>query len=679
MRRLGLFAAVFTLTAHAAATEYFVAPDGKDDNPGTEAAPFLTFQKGLEPLQNGDTLTIREGTYRLMDGASGAQFNRPDGTAESHITIQAYPGEKPTFLGSLSTEGMTWESQSGGLYRLDASFLPNDPTGLFTGETRIEHVMKTVNGTRSHADVADLANPGEWTKADASGAGCPKDNTGCYIYMLPPSGMDPNAEVFELSQRKLDLRAGHAVSWSFAGCRSCTRRTRPSPWKRGEGQTIEDNILAHNSNGNDNSYSIFVSYGGGAIIRNNVAYDSKYWGGFSNSKGITLMDMDPDNPSLIENNEVYDIVGQGITSKDGVGNIVVRGNYVHDVGVCIQPASRRCHWKNPNCATTDPENYPGGGWTIQENAMVGCGVGVGFSSGEQNEDNRIFNNVFYECDSGVDVMLAHPGTLIANNIFAKTTRGVFLDHGGSGQQATFDDFLPVFSAHHNAFFGNTDDYLLGPIGPAPAARVPASPWPTSSKPTPSKTARCPATPCSSTQRTQTSICRTPLLPRTPATAVCTPRPTVDMGMYPLGGSSTGGTGGAVGSRRRRLRHRGQRRHGGRPAAAVARPRRLRAKTTAAAAAAAPHADPGARRCRSWHCWAPSPSAAGGMLRAVVDDVLTAASQRYEPEAQSNCALRPSSGRGPRRGQDLRPERRRTGPHPAGPERGLHLSPRRPGG
>jgi len=461
MRALLTPLAVLSLASPALATEYFVAPTGADTNPGTETQPFLTFQQGLTVLQNGDTLTIRAGTYRLMDGPAGAQLSVPGGTPQSHIVIRAHAGEKVTFLGSLSTEGKTWETQSGGLYRLDASYLPKDPTGLFTGGTRIEHVMKTVNGTRSHADIVDLKNPGEWTKADASGAGCPDANTGCYIYLLPPTGTDPNAAVFELSQRKL-IFALNTSYLEIRGLEILYTQDAAITLEGGEGQLIEDNILAHNSNGNDNAYSIFVSYGGGATVRNNVAFDSKYWGGFSNSKGITLMDMDPTQPSLIEGNEVYDIVGQGITSKDGVGNIVVRGNYVHDVGVCIQPASRRCHWTKPSCATTDTENYPGGGWTIQENAMVRCGVGVGFSSGEQNEDNRIFNNVFYDCDSGVDVVLAHPGTLIVNNIFAESTRGVFLDHGNSGTPATFAEFLPVFTAHHNAFFQNENDYLLRP-------------------------------------------------------------------------------------------------------------------------------------------------------------------------------------------------------------------------
>jgi MYXO-CTERM domain-containing protein len=461
MRSVVALLFVLLFAAPAAAAEFFVAPSGSDSNPGSQAAPFASFQKGLEAVQNGDTLTIRAGTYRLTDNPGSTKLYRPDATPSSHVTIRAYPGEKVTFLGSRSTEGKTWEARSGGLYRLDASFLPNDPTGLFTGDTRIEHVMKTVSGTRSHADIVDLKNPGEWTKADDSGAGCSKDNAGCYIYMLPPAGMDPNQKVFELSQQHFIYALGTSYL-EIRGLEILYTQNTAISIEGGQGQLIENNVLGHNSNGNDNSYSIFVSYGAGVTIRNNRAFDSKYWGGFSNSKGITLMDMDPTDPSLVEGNEVYDIVGQGITTKDGVANVVVRGNYVHDVGVCVQPASRRCHWKKPNCATSDPENYPGGGWTIKENALVRCGVGVGFASGDQNENNRIFNNVFFDCDSGVDVTLAHPGTLIANNIFTGNTRGVFLDHGASGSKATFADFLPVFTAHDNDFSGNDNDYLLRP-------------------------------------------------------------------------------------------------------------------------------------------------------------------------------------------------------------------------
>ena len=52
----------------------------------------------------------------------------------------------------------------------------------------------------------------EDAKADATGAGCSNENGGCYIYLRPPTGVDPNEQVFELSQRKLFFAlAGEAI------------------------------------------------------------------------------------------------------------------------------------------------------------------------------------------------------------------------------------------------------------------------------------------------------------------------------------------------------------------------------------------------------------------------------------------------------------------------------------
>ncbi len=73
----------------ATPTHYYVATNGSDNNPGTEARPFRTLAKGVRVLRAGDTLYIREGTYHeeIVVSASG--------TADSPITLSAYPGEHP--------------------------------------------------------------------------------------------------------------------------------------------------------------------------------------------------------------------------------------------------------------------------------------------------------------------------------------------------------------------------------------------------------------------------------------------------------------------------------------------------------------------------------------------------------------------------------------------------------
>ena len=90
----------------AQSTTYYVAPGGKDSNPGTVLYPWRTIQKAANTLVAGDTVYIRAGTYpeRVVPQNSGS--------AGSVITYAAYPGETVTIDGS----GVT---------------LPDDLEGLF--------------------------------------------------------------------------------------------------------------------------------------------------------------------------------------------------------------------------------------------------------------------------------------------------------------------------------------------------------------------------------------------------------------------------------------------------------------------------------------------------------------------------------------------------------------------
>ena len=71
-----------------AAAEYFIAPNGKDSNPGTAKSPWGTMDYAIAKLAPGDTLTFLPGRYtgNLIPVRSGAQ-NAP-------ITFRASkPGE----------------------------------------------------------------------------------------------------------------------------------------------------------------------------------------------------------------------------------------------------------------------------------------------------------------------------------------------------------------------------------------------------------------------------------------------------------------------------------------------------------------------------------------------------------------------------------------------------------
>jgi parallel beta-helix repeat protein len=86
----------------ATAATYYVATTGNNDNPGTQAQPFRTIQKGLDTLRAGDTLYLRGGKYN-----EGIRHSKkqpvPSGTSWTNpVTIAGYPGENVTLRGGVS-------------------------------------------------------------------------------------------------------------------------------------------------------------------------------------------------------------------------------------------------------------------------------------------------------------------------------------------------------------------------------------------------------------------------------------------------------------------------------------------------------------------------------------------------------------------------------------------------
>jgi hypothetical protein len=81
------------------ADSYYVAKSGSDSNPGTEAQPWLTIQKAASTLVAGDTVYVRQGTYkeRVVPAHSGDPDN--------WITYRISPGETVIIDGTgISTE-----------------------------------------------------------------------------------------------------------------------------------------------------------------------------------------------------------------------------------------------------------------------------------------------------------------------------------------------------------------------------------------------------------------------------------------------------------------------------------------------------------------------------------------------------------------------------------------------
>jgi hypothetical protein len=93
--------------------QYFVAPNGSDNNPGTLQRPFKTVQKCADIIQAGETCFLRAGIYR--------ETVRPktSGTKESPITFAAYNNERAVISGADLVEN--WQIFRTSIFRVNAT------------------------------------------------------------------------------------------------------------------------------------------------------------------------------------------------------------------------------------------------------------------------------------------------------------------------------------------------------------------------------------------------------------------------------------------------------------------------------------------------------------------------------------------------------------------------------
>lgn len=78
----------FAPPPQASGKTYWVSPVGSDANPGTEAQPFETIQKGVDAVGPGDTVVVKDGIYTGAPGEPVVSLTK-GGTAESWVWLKA--------------------------------------------------------------------------------------------------------------------------------------------------------------------------------------------------------------------------------------------------------------------------------------------------------------------------------------------------------------------------------------------------------------------------------------------------------------------------------------------------------------------------------------------------------------------------------------------------------------
>ncbi|MFO1489910.1 MAG: right-handed parallel beta-helix repeat-containing protein [Kiritimatiellia bacterium] len=137
--------------------DYYAALDGNDSASGTATnTAWRTLQTSVNRLNAGDTLWIREGTYR-----GKVSYTNKNGRVDAPIRIRSYPGEQVVLKGSVVATG--WIGPSNGIWRL--------PGWNFNSQ------QVFVDGRR----LTQLGWPNDWTRSVACG---------CSSWVYIPFGTD---------------------------------------------------------------------------------------------------------------------------------------------------------------------------------------------------------------------------------------------------------------------------------------------------------------------------------------------------------------------------------------------------------------------------------------------------------------------------------------------------------
>ena len=118
---MAVLLALVSLGNYAIAKDYYVAPNGNNNNNGSIASPWKTINHAVNfrALKGGDRVLIRQGVYRESVVMTKA------GNTNQRIIVKNYPGETPVINGKGLTYDYNWREYTG-LFNVRASYVTVD-------------------------------------------------------------------------------------------------------------------------------------------------------------------------------------------------------------------------------------------------------------------------------------------------------------------------------------------------------------------------------------------------------------------------------------------------------------------------------------------------------------------------------------------------------------------------
>ena len=389
--RLSLKSAIAALTlfglisAAIHAADFYVATDGIDSNPGSEALPFKTIQKGCDSASAGSTIFVKAGVY-----AEFVNIAKSGNASDGFVTVRNFASDAVALDGSALTAAdggsamLTIRSQS--YVRVHGLEIRN----LSTAAKNMLIMGISVNGSGDHLEILNchVHNIANTAPVDAQKMG--RDALGIGVY-----GTDGKTPLSALVFDGIEVdhcTLGSSESFTFNGnidgfmVTNCKVHDNDNigidaiGWEK----TAKKNDQARNG-----------------IIRGNLVYNinskgNPAYGDDSSAGGIYV---DGGRDVLIERNEVYNAdygieIGCEHHGKTASG-VIVRDNLVHHCTVA---------------------GLGFGGYDLKRGTTLNC----------QFLNNTFFNNDTSNSYTGEVNVQVSKNNVFKNNILMATSQNVLI-------------------------------------------------------------------------------------------------------------------------------------------------------------------------------------------------------------------------------------------------------------
>lgn len=313
----------FLFSKDTYAATYYVAKTGDNGNPGTEADPFLTVNKGVSVLTPGDTLYVKAGTY-----AESLEDVIPSGTSwDNPVTVAAYPGDTPTLLPVSVVDGsrvLFFDGSSGtdsyiiiDGFVLDASSVTSDAIKITNGSNHIRIQNSEIENSNNQG-VLIVASSGynEFLNDTIHDNGDATGEHGMYI------GSDHNTvrDSTIYSNFSDGIKLNDGIDNSYSTQNNIYRNKSYSNGESGIEATLASNNLIYNNIVHDNQFGIRLRAGGQSqkIYNNTIYHDTN---------GGIYFDSDYSD-TIVSNNIVSKEITIGISIGATVSNTTLQNNLV---------------------------------------------------------------------------------------------------------------------------------------------------------------------------------------------------------------------------------------------------------------------------------------------------------------------------------------------------------------